>query len=566
MKSLQLENMLLVSHREKRARKISFHPEVTVIQGENDTGKSSLIKSIPYTFGANPHKRHKKWIDADVSTLIRFSIDSVKYSIYRHRNSFTLFDHADNKIGTYSSITLELAPVLAKLFDFNLKLTSRDGKPATPPPAYLLLPFYIDQDKGWVETWNSFTNLSQFAYWKQRVAGYHFGLRPDRWYELETKKKKTESEKEEPIRQLKSIESIREKANKELSRVDFDIDVEYFKNEINQLLRKCEKLKADEAKYRERITSLRTEKIRLEAQIEIVAKTHDELSDDYKYACQHTGSSVGCPTCGAQYSNSFSERFDIANDTETCTDLLTSLRQELQDLEKEVALLEEELSKVKLNQTDINEILSKKQGKVKLSDLINLEGKKTLITHLDSEARETQEVLDSLTLSISSIEEDMDKFDDPERRNIIVSDYGEDLRKYTSTLGVHSLADNVFKNINSSIEESGSDLPRAILAYFFTALKATKKNGNATSFPVIIDAPNQQEQDPMNLLKMLQFIKNNRSDDQQLIIGLVDDANVDFEGKLVKLEKKYSVLEGEQYKLLSSEIRHYEAANLAIND
>lgn len=566
MKNLQLENMLLVSHREKKARKIDFHPKVTVIQGENDTGKSSLIKSIPYTFGANPHKRHQKWINADVSTLIRFSIDGIKYSIYRHRNSFTLFNHTDLEIGTYSSVTLELAPVLAKLFDFNLKLTDRDGKPATPPPAYLLLPFYIDQDKGWIETWSSFTNLSQFSYWKQRVTGYHFGLRPDKWYELETKKKKIENEKEEPIRQLKSIESIRGKAYKKLSRVDFDIDVDYFKNEINQLLWKCEKLKDEEAKYREKITSLRTEKIRLEAQIEIVAKTHDELSNDYKYACQHTGSSVGCPTCGAQYSNSFSERFDIAKDTETCTDLLTSLRKELQNSEKEVALLEDELSKVKLNQTDINEILSKKQGKVKLSDLINLEGKKALITHLDREARETKEGIESLTLNASEIEREMEKFNDPERRKTIISEYGENLRKYTSKLGVHSLAANVFKNINSSIEESGSDLPRAVLAYFFTAIKAIKKNGNATSFPVIIDAPNQQEQDPKNLLKMLQFIKSNRSEDQQLIIGLVDDANVDFEGKLIKLDKKYSVLEEEQYELLSSEIRHYEAANLAIKD
>ena len=42
MKNLQLESMLLVSHREKKARKITFHQEVTVIQGENDTGKETV--------------------------------------------------------------------------------------------------------------------------------------------------------------------------------------------------------------------------------------------------------------------------------------------------------------------------------------------------------------------------------------------------------------------------------------------------------------------------------------------------------------------------------------------
>lgn len=85
-------------------------------------------------------------------------------------------------------------------------------------------------------------------------------------------------------------------------------------------------------------------------------------------------------------------------------------------------------------------------------------------------------------------------------------------------LGVYSLSDNVFKNINSSIEESGSDLPRAILAYFFTALKAIENNRNATHFPVVIDAPNQQEQDKKNLRKMLNFILESRPVDRQLIV------------------------------------------------
>jgi len=558
--------MLLVSHREKKARKIEFDPKVTVIQGENDTGKSSVIKSIPYAFGANPHKRHKKWIDADVLILICFSIDGIKYSIYRGRNSYSLFDSNDNEMGTFSSVTLELAPVLSDLFDFNLKLTDRDGKPAIPPPAYLMLPFYIDQDKGWTETWSSFTNLGQFAYWKQRVSGYHFGLRPDKWYELEVKKKKIENEKEEPIRLLNSIESIRDKAKEELSRVDFDIDVDTFKSEINSLLKKCEVLKKEELKYRNKITSFRTEKIRLEAQIEIVAKTHDELSEDYKYACTNSDSHIGCPTCGAQYSNSFTERFDIAKDTESCTDLLGSLRKEMLSLEKDMESVEEELVTIKKNQNGINKILEKKQGDIKLSDIINLEGKKSLVGHLNSEASDTQKILDTLVLNMSRLEEKMGKYEDPDRRKAIIKEYGETFRKYAAKLGVHSLSDNVYKNINSSIEESGSDLPRAILAYFFTSVKAIRKNGNATCFPLIIDAPNQQEQDPKNLKKMLSFIKDNRPEDQQLIIGLVDDSSVDFEGTLYSFEKKYSVLEENQYDSLSTEIRHFEAANLAIHD
>ncbi|MGV3581643.1 MAG: AAA family ATPase [Methylophilus sp.] len=565
MKNLRLISMLLVSHREKKARKIDFHPEVTVIQGENDTGKSSVIKSIQYVFGANPHKVHPNWKQADVAILLRFTLDGVIYSIYRHRNSFSLFDFDDKKIGTYSSVTLELSPILAKLFDFNLKLTDREGVSVVPPPAYLMLPFYIDQDGGWSDKWNSFANLGQFAYWKQRVTGYHYGTRPDKWYELEAKKKSLECNKAEPIRQMNSVQSVRARVYSDMSRVDFDIDVESFRNEIDRLLTECEVLKAAEVKFRNKKVELRTEKIKLEAQIEIVARTHDELSDDYKYSCQLNNETVDCPTCGANYDNSFSERFDIAQDTETCTDLLASLRQDLEKVESDIKTHEELLAETGSNINDINAILAEKQGNIKLQDLIDIEGKRALLKHLDKEYQACKTNIDRLEEEISGIEEDMDKYDNTERRREIISEYGENLRKNTQRLSVHSLSDNVFKDINSSIEESGSDLPRAILAYFFTTLSAIEKNGNATYFPIVIDAPNQQEQDPKNLKKVLEFIIASRPQGKQLILGLVDDSDVKFDGKTITFDKKYSVLNQEDYFEVTEEIRHFEVLNLSID-
>jgi hypothetical protein len=564
MRNLQLKSMLLVSHREKKARKINFHPKVTVIKGANDTGKSSVIKSIPYCFGTNPHKRHRKWKDADVITLIKFTLDGVAYSIYRHKNSFSLFDSYKNLIGTYSSITNELGPALARIFRFNLKLADRDGKAVTPPPAYLLLPFYIDQDKGWSDTWSSFTNLGQFSNWKQRVTGYHFGLRPDKWYALETKKKKAEADRQEPLRQVTSINSIKERALKDLSHVDFNIDINEFKAEINTLLELCNELKDKEQKYKEKLTGLKTEKIRLTAQIEIVARTHDELSDDYKYALNHDCSTIGCPTCGAEYDNSFVERFEIAQDTETCTDLLVSLRDDLTKVQKNIDDEGGALSSLAAQQDSINDLLAKKQGSIKLQDLVNIEGKKSLIKHLKIEEKEQNLILSNISDDITKIGEDMERFDTPEMRREIIKEYGEILRKFTSKLGVHSLNDNAFKNITSTLEESGSDLPRAVLAYFFATQTAIRKNGNSTLFPIIIDSPNQQEQDPDNLKKMLDFIYKQRAPEQQLIVGLVEDADVEFDGEMIVFDKKYSVLTEGDYLQHSSELREFEAANLAL--
>ncbi|MEW7986724.1 MAG: hypothetical protein AB2799_13100 [Candidatus Thiodiazotropha sp.] len=565
MKNLRLESMLLVSHREKKARKILFDPEMTLIKGENDTGKSSIIKSIQYTFGANPHNLHKNWKNADVITLINFNLSGFTYYIYRHRSSFSLFDQSKNIIGTYSSVTNELAPQLAKLFDFRLKLTDRDGASVAPPPAYLMLPFYIDQDKGWTGTWCSFTNLSQFSYWKQRVAGYHFGIKPDKWYELEADKKNLEQKKEEPERQINAIQVVRDKTISEFSGVDFDLDIDNFRSEVNELLRRCNVLKKKEQKYKNEILNLKTERIRIEAQIEIVSRTHDELSEDYKYSSK-IDDVVDCPTCGAHYNNSFSERFNIAQDAETCVDLLSSLREDLSNIDKDISKSEAKMHEAKKSKTEINRLLAQKQGDIKLKDLIELEGKKSLLSHLDKESIEYTKVISDINTKIDGISKKMDKFDDPERRKRIIHEYGESLRKNTIKLSVHSLDDNVYKNITPLIEESGSDLPRAILAYFFTAIEAIETNGNATFFPIVIDAPNQQEQDKENLNKILRFIKDNRPKDKQLVLGLVDSGDVEFDGVTLEFDKKYSVLDEEYYQVGAEEMKHFETQNLAIED
>ena len=82
----------------------------------------------------------------------------------------------------------------------------------------------------------------------------------------------------------------------------------------------------------------------------------------------------------------------------------------------------------------------------------------------------------------------------------------------------------------------------------------------------MIDAPNQQEQDKNNLKKMLEFIVANRPKGRQLILGLVEDADIEFGGKVIVFDRKYSVLNEDDYIGISNQIRHFEAVNLSIED
>lgn len=565
MKKLLLESMLLVSHVEKKALNLKFNPDVTLIQGDNDTGKSSVIKTLLSTFGAEPPKVHRNWKAADIASLVHFKLDQERYSIYRYRGAFSLFSGNGQLIDSYESVTNELGPALAKLFGFNLKITNRQGVQETPPPAYMLLPFYLDQDKGWSGTWCSFNNLGQYANWKQTLTSYFLGLRPDQWYALNAKIKILDQEKQEPLRQLKSIQAIELKTIKELSSIDFNINISEFKHDIENLVTQCNSLRKAQAKYKQRISEARTEEIRLNAQIEIVAHTRDELNADYAFVQSNLENSVDCPTCGAEYENSFTERFSIAQDTETCTDLLASLRKDLARVRKEIELIHTELQDSSYKQREIDQILAKKRGKLKIKDVVDIEGKKSLLKHLKSEANEIKVRLGEYTQEQNALRESADKFDDPERRKAIIEDYGDRFERNARKLKVSGLSEHVFKNVNTSIDESGSDLPRAVLAYYFSVASLVVEGEGNFNFPLVIDAPNQQEQDQGNLSNILNFIVENRPKKSQLILGLVDHAGIDFPGDKIEFKTKYAVLKASEYPAYSKEIRQYEMAHMSGN-
>ena len=562
MQNLELLEILLVSHKEKRAKKIDFHPSATVIQGANDTGKSSIIKSIYHTFGADPWNIDSRWISADISSLIKFAINGIDYSIFRQGRSFSLFSSENELMGTFSSVSRELAPKLAGLFDFKLKLVDRKGESKTPPPAYLFLPFYIDQDQGWVRNWGSFDKLAQFSNWRKEVVSYHTGLRPNRYYELKSEAQILERSRLEPINHEKALAKIIEEFSTKLLMLDFAVDLEVYKKEIHRLLRKCESLRNKEREFKDKLIELETERGRLENQNKIVIHAKAELEKDYKFAMTLEDEHVECPTCGASYSNSFAQKFAIACDEDRCSSLLQQIRSDRMTVQDKIEEHRQSLSAVSTELEEINSILMEKKGKLTLRDLIENEGKRELLSTLHKKLDDVQAQVSKIDSQLRHISRELRKLTNRQRTAEITGEYGEHLRKYFNLLNVADVKDRVFKTMDSGIQKSGSDQPRAILAYSFSILHVIKNFGSATFCPIIIDAPQQQEQDKVNHKRMLDFINEYRPSGSQLILGLVDGAGVDFQGKIVEMKEKYHALSLNEYKRCAEEIEPYSAANL----
>jgi hypothetical protein len=108
-------------------------------------------------------------------------------------------------------------------------------------------------------------------------------------------------------------------------------------------------------------------------------------------------------------------------------------------------------------------------------------------------------------------------------------------------------APNAVRKFDVKLTETGSDLPRLVLAYDYAILNMIWRNSRAARVPIVLDSPNQQDQDPDNLKKMLEFIREQTPDEEQLILGLVDPQGVEFGGIEHEFNRKLAVLSSEEY-------------------
>jgi hypothetical protein len=123
-----------------------------------------------------------------------------------------------------------------------------------------------------------------------------------------------------------------------------------------------------------------------------------------------------------------------------------------------------------------------------------------------------------------------------------------------------------YKKISGPLHTTGSDLPRMLLAYMFSILGLVWDAKNTPLCPIVIDSPNQQDQEFLNEIGMLEFIRDRRPVNSQLILCLVDDQGIDFGGTVVELQgPKYQFLRPGLYAEVAEQFAAYEEASLAVD-
>jgi len=557
MKKLRFESLELLSLKERRARRIRFHPKMTVILGENDVGKSSVIKSIYWTLGAEAAKVHPNWVEANIKSLLSFTVDDVRYRVLRERNSFSFFSEDGKLVFRANSVVKELAPYIAGLLNFNLVLSNRDGEPEIPPPAYAFLPFYIDQDYGWTKSLESFANLAQYSAYKKPVIEFHTGIQPNEFYVLEANKRQILVKQREFQADRNVVQKAMEKVGLTVTFDGLELSAEGHEDAIERLLLRLKQLREDRRIRAAKLAEILDQRVITDNQIATVRAALQEIEKDIVFA-RDLPEEILCPTCGTSHQNDFANRYSIIEDREACIEFISDSLMKIQQLAKSAASVDAEVRDADAAMAEIQAALDARRDDVSLADVIESKGRRIASDLFREQFDSLTNEISNLVNEIKEIEEKLSALKDRKRRDKIVAFYAQLMLSYLDRLDVSNYSVQEFTKLPARISETGSDLPRSILAYCLAIINTMNEFSTSFFGPIVIDSPNQQDQDAKNVGAMIDLIVKAVPDDAQVIIGTVSLHGQTFEdADIIEFTDKLQVLRADEFESVQATLQPF---------
>ncbi len=390
---------------------------------------------------------------------------------------------------------------------------------------------------------------------------FHLGIKPPGYYKAKALLNGTERESV-PLRQnVAAYSNLLSMLEQRLRIAEFNMDLDVFKNEVERLLEQARKLHDEENQQKSRMADAYAVRYAIEEQIGVVKGALSELRADRDYAAHHVGAVVDCPLCHATYDNNFAERFSIAMDEERCIGLLVELDAErvaaTEQYRKALASTDEAHNLV----NELEALLQTQREELVLQDLLRSEGRRETRKVLIEQIDELEQQLGHLDATRDAARRTMKSFEDRARTEEIEGYYHSEMSRLLDALGVTGLLPDSYRKVESKIKETGSDLPRALLAFNLAMVRTIARYSECTLCPLVIDSPRQQDQDENSWARIRSVLFRERPANMQLILALADDGGTDFGGTVVELTVKRSVLMAEEYAAAANEILPlYEAA------
>ncbi|WP_052321454.1 ATP-binding protein [Ralstonia sp. A12] len=543
----------LVSERDESARQISFSPTHNLLAGENETGKSRVLKHLVWALGCEPTARDAGNWDSNLVASVDLSIDGTRYTFMRRGiHQRAAFD-AEGKllIGTESASTW--AKFFAARFDFPLKLQRhQEGAFALAGPEYAVLPFYIDQEGGWTRKWSNFKRLTQFARWELPVLESFTGLRPQRYFEAQLTRDELAHQLREARAQAKVQAKAYEQVKAMLPSTEAKLDEALFAQELKEMSATVAELGKEEDKVRTELFDVAQQLQERTAELQMVTRAEQDLVDDLAYLTKvPDNGKLACPTCGQEHGVTFRARLDLASDAKDAHQLVLKVRGQLEKLRDREAKLRIQLNQVTNRMEQLRSSMGRYRGESSVSDIVIAKSLDTIAFAYDKTRRELKHHIEELDENKQALQEELAKLTDANRVKEVRKSFREAVKSHADRLDIAAAEIKGIKIGARPAMASGSSGPRIYLAMHLALLEINVKYGSGPRFPFIIDTPRQQGLDDKNTAKLLNAIYDHGVAHQILVAN--ESVPESWEGRkhchIISFEEKRRLLRESEYRV-----------------
>ena len=240
-----------------------------------------------------------------------------------------------------------------------------------------------------------------------------------------------------------------------------------------------------------------------------------------------------------------------AEDARILEELIRTLQKDLVPAQAELQWTTQELAALSDSYRKINSILDTRRGEMKFQEVVESHGANVAHRAFDIERQKIVSEVAEWNAKLQSVASRLAELLDKKRAKKINDAFRSAYAEARRELDVPEPAGRL--GLMSRPNRSGSGGPRLLLAYYSALWKVCLGSQVSMSVPVVIDSPNQQDQDDVNLHVVLEFIADSLPDSMQLIVCVTKDSNATLD-KRILFDKKYSMLESEQFDAVEAEI------------
>lgn len=539
MHRFRFRNIWLLSNREQKARHVEFHPSKNLLVGRNHTGKTTLIRSLFETLGATPQGKLEQW-DENAVSLLEFSVDDKHYFALHQDGRRALFDAtfglliSTTKFGEWSKRFCEIT-------DFNLVFSDKkQAEVVAADPACFFAPFYVNQDGSWQAEWNTFRGMKRFSAPFKPILEYFTGVCPPEYYAASAERSQNAKVLEEHRREYKLLERTIERFSRSIPLTgpkvnadNFVAEIEQLTKEVNELNNRQEGLRSVAVREQELLKSL-------DHQIHLAEGALASYDCDAKYIIKEGAAPLICPTCNAEHEKPFLDLLEFAEDARVLRELAARLREDAAEVRIRTQKAFSEVNSLNENYLRISRLLDLRKGELKFKDVVESLGAESAFAAFEKERRQIQAAIDAVVLTVDALEVKMNELRSLKRTKAILSDFREHYAASRIALQLHPVPTKTMQ-LASRPSLSGSGGPRSILAYYAAIWRTVQGRSGTYDVPVVIDSPNQQAQDDLNLPAVLSFIAKDLPIGMQLIVGLETPTEFSFDHEEI-LTEKYGML------------------------